>query len=784
MAEDNDFSRPARKWPAGGADFPAGAQPNPVLTAEQISRLRAEGQVRPMAAGEVLFREGDRAYDFIVVLEGRVMIIDHEAGTERRLAIRGQGQFSVELALLTGERLFTSAVVLEPGTALIVPVARLQALISQDHELGQLIVHALLARREWLVNSHTGLRVVGSRSAPQARRLLEFAVRNRLPHVWLDSDTDPAADAVLAHEGISRDQLPVVVMRGGEVLSRPSNAELARAAGIGTSPAPGVTYDVAIIGAGPAGLAAAVYGASEGLSTALVEALAVGGQLGTSSRIENYLGFPVGVRGGDFAQGAYLQVLRFGASVVLPASAVGLSGDSAAYLVQLDTGETLPARTLIIATGVAYRKIDAAGLDQFSGLGVFYTPVAAHDEVRPGGPVVIVGGGNSAGQAAIALAGRGHHVTMAVRDADLAPMSHYLVERITGQPDIDIRYRTVVHGLSGSRRLERVEVEDITTGKREALPAAALFVLIGAEPHTDWLAGSLVLDEAGFVVTGLGLGPRIRDQTPWTERNRDPYLLETSRPGVFAAGDIRSGSTKRASAAVGDGSVAIRFVIEYLSHARLGEQPGRVGPGEAEGHHRAIESVRRLFFCALHAAAAAGGVEGLGIDVLLKDPQEQPGRRRPVERGPGGQRHQPGADPCPLPPVGDVQVVQQAAPAGIIAEDHVREASQRAVGLGDDRARRRVRGCQPPGPLRQHELIKAAIKERVGQRPPVMPPPAVAMQPGDGGRVLSHGFPEDVRLPRRARRGGRARPGGGQRWSPWLAGGAWSPSAGSSHRCT
>ena len=570
MAEDSHFSHAAREGPAGGADFPASAQPNPVLTEEQISRLRAEGEVRPIEAGQVLFGEGDRACEFIVVLEGRVLIVDHEAGVERRLAVRGQGQFTVELALLTGERLFTSAVVLESGTALVVPVARLQALISQDHDLGQLIVQALLARREWLVNSHTGLRIVGSRSAPHARRLLEFAVRNRLPHVWLDSDTDPAADAVLAHEGVSRDQLPVVVMRGGEVLSRPSNSELARAAGIGTSPAPGVTYDVAIIGAGPAGLAAAVYGASEGLTTALAEALAVGGQVGTSTRIENYLGFPVGISGDDFAQGAYLQVLRFGASVVLPASAVALSGDSAAYLVHLDTGDVLSARTVIITTGVAYRRIDATGLDQFTGLGVFYTPVAAHDEVRLGEPVVIVGGGNSAGQAAVSLAGRGHQVTVAVRDADVAAtMSHYLVQRIASHPDIEVRHRTVVRELSGTRYLERVEVEDLTTGRRETLPAAALFVLVGAEPHTEWLAGYVQLDDAGFVVTGPDLGSGIRQQASWAGRDRDPYLLETSRPGVFAAGDIRSGSTKRAAAAVGDGSVAIRFVIEHLRRARL-----------------------------------------------------------------------------------------------------------------------------------------------------------------------------------------------------------------------
>src|SRR5580658_4224343 len=555
----------ATQDPASGGG--ASARANPVLTEEQISRLRADGVLRPVAAGDVLAREGDRQGDFVVVLAGQVMVVDHEAGIERQLAIRGPGHFAAELNLLTGERMFTSAVVIEPGTVLLVPAARLRALISRDQELGQLIVQALFTRRQWLANSRTGPRIIGSRSAPQTRSLLEFAVRNRLPHVWMDSDTDPAAEALLTRHHVSRDQLPVVGMRGGELLSRPSNAELARAAGIGTSPVPGVTYDVAIIGAGPAGLAAAVYGASEGLSTALVETLAVGGQIGTTSRIENYLGFPVGIGGGDFAERAYLQALRFGASIVLPASAVRLSGDSTAYLVQLDTGDVLPARSVIITTGVRYRLIDAAGLDRFGGLGVFYTPLAPHDEIRHGEPVVIAGGGNSAGQAAISLAGRGHHVTIVIRGAALAAsMSHYLVERIAGRPDIEIRYRTVVRDLTGEQRLERVEIEDITTKTRQTLPAAALFVLIGAEPHTGWLAGSVDLDEDGYVVTGPGLGPDIRRRAPWTEHNRDPYLLETSQPGVFAAGDTRSGSVKRVAAAVGEGSVAITFASEHLRH--------------------------------------------------------------------------------------------------------------------------------------------------------------------------------------------------------------------------
>jgi thioredoxin reductase (NADPH) len=296
-----------------------------------------------------------------------------------------------------------------------------------------------------------------------------------------------------------------------------------------------------------------------------VDALAVGGQIGTTSRIENYLGFPIGISGEEFAERAYIQVLRFGASIVLPATATGLSGDSAARVIHLDTGDSLTARSVIIATGVTYRTIDAAGLDRFSELGVFYSPLTVHDETRPGDPVVIVGGGNSAGQAAIWLADRGHRVTMVVRGTDLAEsMSHYLIERISGRADIKVRYHTVVRELGGSQWLERIEVEDTTTKTLETLPAAALIILVGAEPHTQWLAGSVLLDDGGYIITGPGLGTGTRHRSPWASRDHDPYLLETSAPGVFAAGDVRSGSVKRAAAAVGEGSIAVRFVSEHL----------------------------------------------------------------------------------------------------------------------------------------------------------------------------------------------------------------------------
>jgi thioredoxin reductase (NADPH) len=539
---------------------------SPPLDPEQLARLRRYGEERPTTAGQVLFREGDVAYDFIVVLSGSVTVGDHEAGAVRELATLGPGRFVAELGILTGERVFATASVTEPGTVLVVPVDRLHELITQDQQLSDVIVQVILRRRQWFLEQRAGFQIVGSSTSTDARRLREFAARNRLPHVWVDLDADAAASAMLARQGLRLSDTPVVLMRGGEVLRNPSNTQLARAAGFGAGVVPRQTFDVAVIGAGPAGLAAAVYGASEGMATAVLDGVGVGGQIGTTSRIENYLGFPVGVSGEEFAERSLVQVLRFGATLLVPKIAVGLTQRADDYVIALDEGDELAARAVIIATGVAYRRLGATGLERFEGAGVFYTPLGVSDQVAPGDAVVIVGGGNSAGQAATWLADHGHPVTIVIRGEGLASsMSQYLIDRISGQAAITIMPHCAVREVDGAARIERVVVEDLTTSVQQTLVASALFVLMGAEPHTGWLAASIDLDDQGFVVTGPDLSDHVRDASAWQKIGRDPYLLETSLPGVLAVGDVRSGSVKRVASAVGEGSIAVRLASEHLN---------------------------------------------------------------------------------------------------------------------------------------------------------------------------------------------------------------------------
>jgi thioredoxin reductase (NADPH) len=559
----------ARNWPI---DLLVTETPDlygafPRLSEDQIGELGRYGERRRTEAGEVLFREGDQSYDFIVVLEGLVAVVDgYGSEDERLIAVHGPGRFLGELSLLTGQVSFFTAVVREPGEVLAVPLKRLGDLVTQDQELGDLILRAYLIRREMLIGLGAGFRIVGSRYSPDSRRLRDFAARNRLPHRFIDLDEDPEAELLLQHLGIRPEETPVVIWRGTHVLRNPSNAELARTIGLRAPRSSEEVCDLIVVGAGPAGLAASVYGASEGLSTVALDAVATGGQAGTSSRIENYLGFPAGISGGELAERATIQAGRFGARISVPAEAVALDERDGHHVVEIADGESVTGRTVVIATGARYRKLPVPRIEEFEGVGVYYAATWMEAQACRGDPVAVVGGGNSAGQATIFLAQHTPKVSLIVRENELSDdMSRYLIDRIERTPNVDVLLRTDVRELVGERALEGLVVEDHQTGQRRTIGARALFVFIGSDPHTDWLGDAVALDDEGFVLTGPAAA-------------QGGVLLETSRPGVLAAGDVRSGSIKRVASAVGEGSVAIRLVYEHLHQI---EGPGAEAPGRA-----------------------------------------------------------------------------------------------------------------------------------------------------------------------------------------------------------
>jgi thioredoxin reductase (NADPH) len=437
----------------------------------------------------------------------------------------------------------------------------LREIVAEDKTLSDLILGAFIARRSILIDIGTGIKLIGSRFSPDSRRLREFLARNRMPHQWIDLEQDEEADALLSSLGIEPDQTPVVIASGGEILRNPSNVELGRAIGLGSSGSPPPLSDVVVVGAGPAGLAAALYAASEGLDVQGVEVAASGGQAGTSARIENYLGFPAGISGSELAQRAEVQAAKFGARLDVPAAAVGLRSTPGRHEIKLSNGDVATGRTVVIATGAQYRRLDVARLAEFEGGGVYYAATQAEAQLCSGDPVVIVGGGNSAGQAAMFLSGRTSHCRLLIRGDDLAKsMSRYLVDQIERNHSIEIRRHSRVVELGGERELESVTIADTRSGERTRLPARALFVFIGASPHAEWLEGQLATDDAGFLLTGRDL-----QGEDLVEFDGDrPLFLETSRPGIFAVGDVRSGSIKRVASAVGEGSMAVRLI-----HLRL-----------------------------------------------------------------------------------------------------------------------------------------------------------------------------------------------------------------------
>src|ERR1700758_4483909 len=530
----------------------------PRLSDAQIAALDAQGERRLIQPDDVLFAEGDRDVGFFVILAGKVASVEeHGTSEERVIAVHGPGRFLGELSLLAGQGAFYTAMALDAGEVLAVSVARLRELIARDPAFGDLVLRAYLLRRSILIGLGVGLRVIGSRYSPDTRRVRDFAARNRIPVRWLDLETDPAAEAMLAQFGVTPDDTPIVIVYG-RLLRNPGNAELAAAIGLPAPSAQQAGCDMLVVGAGPAGLSAAVYAASEGMQVTTLDGVATGGQAGTSSRIENYLGFPSGISGAELADRAVLQAEKFGARFAVPAEVTAMAQDSGYYRVYLADGTSLTSMSVVIATGARYRRLDVPRLDYFEKMSVYYAASQAEALMCRGDPVAVVGGGNSAGQAAVFLSAHAARITLIVREHDLSEhMSRYLIDQVTRLPNVDVMVDSEVRELHGDQALEAITVVGSRTGTRRVVPARALFVFIGAVPCTDWLGGLVDLDDDGFVRTGDGAlaaagGP---DGT-------GPLPLETSRPGVFAVGDVRSGSAKRVAAAVGEGAMAIRLAFE------------------------------------------------------------------------------------------------------------------------------------------------------------------------------------------------------------------------------
>jgi thioredoxin reductase (NADPH) len=537
----------------------------PTLTTAQIQRIAAHGRARAIARGDVLVEVGAKVVPFFVVISGEIQVLRPSGGSETLIVTHRPGQFSGEANMITGRRALMRVRVSEPGEAIELDHEQLLGLIQTDAELSEILMRAFILRRIELIAGGLGdVVLIGSTHCGGTLRVKEFLTRNGHPYHYIDLDRDPDAQELLDRFHVSAADVPVLICRGDAVLRNPTNQRIAECLGFNDAIDQTHVRDLVIVGAGPAGLAAAVYGASEGLDVLVLESNAPGGQAGSSSRIENYLGFPTGISGLDLTGRAYAQAQKFGAQIMIAKGATKLACGRQPYAVQIDDGTRIPARALIIATGVEYRKPALENVSQFEGAGVYYGATPMEAQLCVGEDVIVVGGGNSAGQAAVFLAETVKRVHMLVRgDGLVDTMSRYLIRRIEDNPAIVLRTHAEIVALEGDRHLEQVRWRDNRTGSLETSDTRHVFMMTGAVPNTGWLERCVVLDDKRFIKTGPDLSQDDLAAAAWP-LTRPPYLLETSRPGVFAVGDVRGGNIKRVASAVGEGSIAIAFVHQVL----------------------------------------------------------------------------------------------------------------------------------------------------------------------------------------------------------------------------
>jgi len=537
----------------------------PTLTKAQLARVAEHGTIRSVKDGEVLVEPGQVPKECFFVTQGQIEIVRPAPARDDLIGVFGPGIFTGEVNMLSGRRAFVR--IRAVGDCEVVAIERenLLKLVQNDSELSDIVMRAFILRRvELIAHGFGDVVLLGSRYSAATLRIKEFLTRNSYPYAFIDLDRDPGVQELLDRFNVNEDDVPVMICRGDQVLRNPDNQEIAECLGFNEAIDETQIRDLVIVGAGPAGLAAAVYGASEGLDVLVLESNAPGGQAGSSSKIENYLGFPTGISGQELATRAYAQAQKFGAQVMIAKGAKKLSCERKPYAIEIDDGMSVPARTVIIATGAEYRRLPLENIKRFEGEGVYYSATPMEAQLCVGEDVVIVGGGNSAGQAAVFLSRTARRVYMLVRSNGLTEtMSRYLIRRLETSPNIQLRTQTEIVQLEGDLHLERLRWQNNNNGIIESHDIRHLFLMTGAIPSTRWLQGCLALDENGFIKTGSDISPEDLRKSQWPLR-RQPLLLETSLPGVFAVGDVRRGNLKRVASAVGEGAIAVAFVHQVL----------------------------------------------------------------------------------------------------------------------------------------------------------------------------------------------------------------------------